>query len=66
MGIDDWSGFLLLLFWWEKLCKRFCAEIKTELNLLADNWEYLLAGIIFQVSKNIPSFLFNLVDWNEF
>ncbi|XP_028078726.1 phosphatidylinositol:ceramide inositolphosphotransferase 1-like isoform X2 [Camellia sinensis] len=31
-----------------KLWKRFCAEIITELNLLAENWKYLLAGIICQ------------------
>ncbi|KAF7145221.1 hypothetical protein RHSIM_Rhsim04G0163900 [Rhododendron simsii] len=31
-----------------KLWKRFCSEIVTELNLLAENWKYLLAGLIFQ------------------
>ncbi|KAJ7961329.1 Phosphatidylinositol:ceramide inositolphosphotransferase 1 [Quillaja saponaria] len=31
-----------------KLWKRFCAEIATEINLLAVNWKYLLAGLICQ------------------
>ncbi|XP_021289657.1 phosphatidylinositol:ceramide inositolphosphotransferase 1-like [Herrania umbratica] len=31
-----------------KLWKRICAEITTEINLLLDNWKYLLAGLIFQ------------------
>ncbi|CAM8952398.1 unnamed protein product [Rhodiola kirilowii] len=31
-----------------KLWKRLWAEITTEIKLLAENWKYLLAGIIFQ------------------
>ncbi|KAK4857432.1 hypothetical protein QYF36_000635 [Acer negundo] len=31
-----------------KLWKRICAETTTELNLLADNWKYLLAGLVCQ------------------
>ncbi|XP_047983783.1 phosphatidylinositol:ceramide inositolphosphotransferase 2-like [Salvia hispanica] len=31
-----------------KLWKRFCAEIATELNLLAENWKYILGGIVCQ------------------
>ncbi|KAF3576765.1 hypothetical protein DY000_02029131 [Brassica cretica] len=31
-----------------KLWKRFCSEITTEIGLLAENWKYLLAGIICQ------------------
>ncbi|KAK0585753.1 hypothetical protein LWI29_033584 [Acer saccharum] len=31
-----------------KLWKRVCAETTTELNLLADNWKYLLAGLVCQ------------------
>ncbi|XP_047335227.1 phosphatidylinositol:ceramide inositolphosphotransferase 2-like [Impatiens glandulifera] len=31
-----------------KLWKRFCSETVTEINLLFENWSYLLAGIIFQ------------------
>ncbi|KAF7845429.1 phosphatidylinositol:ceramide inositolphosphotransferase 1 [Senna tora] len=31
-----------------KLWKRFCAEVVTEINLLAENWKYILAGLIFQ------------------
>ncbi|XP_057499495.1 phosphatidylinositol:ceramide inositolphosphotransferase 1-like [Actinidia eriantha] len=31
-----------------KLWKRFWAEITTEINLLIENWKYLLAGIICQ------------------
>ncbi|KAK9016243.1 hypothetical protein V6N11_078746 [Hibiscus sabdariffa] len=31
-----------------KLWKRICAETTTEINLLLDNWKYVLAGLIFQ------------------
>lgn len=31
-----------------KLWKRFWSEITIEINLLAENWKYLLAGLIFQ------------------
>lgn len=31
-----------------KLWKRFCAETTTEINLLAENWKYILVGLIFQ------------------
>ncbi|KAK8547517.1 hypothetical protein V6N12_031654 [Hibiscus sabdariffa] len=31
-----------------KLWKRICAETSTEINLLLDNWKYILAGVIFQ------------------
>ncbi|KAK7287501.1 hypothetical protein RIF29_00781 [Crotalaria pallida] len=31
-----------------KLWKRICAEVATEINLLAENWKYLLAGLVFQ------------------
>ncbi|KAL6146103.1 PREDICTED: phosphatidylinositol:ceramide inositolphosphotransferase 2-like [Fragaria vesca subsp. vesca] len=31
-----------------KLWKRICAELVTEINLLAANWKYLLAGIVGQ------------------
>lgn len=31
-----------------KLWKRICAEATTEINLLFDNWKYLLAGLVFQ------------------
>ncbi|KAE9611005.1 hypothetical protein Lal_00015784 [Lupinus albus] len=31
-----------------KLWKRICAEVTTEINLLAENWKYLLAGLVFQ------------------
>ncbi|XAR68879.1 hypothetical protein NMG60_11000283 [Bertholletia excelsa] len=31
-----------------KLWKRVCAETTTEINLLVENWKYLLAGIICQ------------------
>ncbi|KAJ4704544.1 phosphatidylinositol:ceramide inositolphosphotransferase 1-like [Melia azedarach] len=31
-----------------KLWKRICAETTTEINLLLDNWKYLLAGLVFQ------------------
>lgn len=39
----------LFLCLFEKLWKRICAETTTELNLLLENWKYLLAGLIFQV-----------------
>ncbi|KAI3474794.1 hypothetical protein Pfo_030053 [Paulownia fortunei] len=31
-----------------KLWKRFCAETTTEINLLAENWKYILGGLIGQ------------------
>ncbi|GMJ08410.1 Arabidopsis Inositol phosphorylceramide synthase 1 [Hibiscus trionum] len=31
-----------------KIWKRICAETSTEINLLLDNWKYILAGVIFQ------------------
>ncbi|CAL1378926.1 unnamed protein product [Linum trigynum] len=31
-----------------KLWKRVCAETSTEINLLAENWRYILAGLICQ------------------
>ncbi|GAB4833903.1 Phosphatidylinositol:ceramide inositolphosphotransferase 1 [Ancistrocladus abbreviatus] len=31
-----------------KLWKRVCAEISTEIQLLFDNWKYILGGLIFQ------------------
>uniref|UniRef100_A0A2P2M407 Phosphatidylinositol:ceramide inositolphosphotransferase 1-like n=1 Tax=Rhizophora mucronata TaxID=61149 RepID=A0A2P2M407_RHIMU len=31
-----------------KLWKRICAETNTEINLLAEHWKYILAGLIFQ------------------
>ncbi|XP_021829548.1 phosphatidylinositol:ceramide inositolphosphotransferase 1-like [Prunus avium] len=31
-----------------KLWKRICAEVITEINLLAANWKYLLAGLVCQ------------------
>lgn len=31
-----------------KLCKRICAETTTEINLLAENWKYILTGLICQ------------------
>ncbi|EYU41807.1 hypothetical protein ABFS83_10G024700 [Erythranthe nasuta] len=31
-----------------KSWKRFCAETTTELNLLAENWKYILGGLICQ------------------
>lgn len=38
-----------LPFGFEKLWKRICAEVVTEINLLAANWKYLLAGLVGQV-----------------
>ncbi|EPS70830.1 hypothetical protein M569_03927, partial [Genlisea aurea] len=31
-----------------KLLKRFCSETATELILLAENWKYILGGLVFQ------------------
>ncbi|CAL0329571.1 unnamed protein product [Lupinus luteus] len=31
-----------------KIWKRICAEVSIEINLLAENWKYLLAGLVFQ------------------
>uniref|UniRef100_A0A9I9CGD9 Sphingomyelin synthase-like domain-containing protein n=1 Tax=Cucumis melo TaxID=3656 RepID=A0A9I9CGD9_CUCME len=33
---------------WEKLWKRVCAETTTEIILLAENWKYLLGGLVCQ------------------
>ncbi|KAK4783345.1 hypothetical protein SAY86_007719 [Trapa natans] len=49
-----------------KLWKRICAETTTEINLLTDNWKYIIGGIIFQelgqdkayISETLFSFLF--------
>lgn len=49
-----WRDFWALLIWLlsfpaEKLWKRLCAETATEINLLVENWKYILGGLIFQV-----------------
>ncbi|KAL3357026.1 hypothetical protein AABB24_017612 [Solanum stoloniferum] len=31
-----------------KLWRRICVETTTEINLLAENWKYILGGLIFQ------------------
>lgn len=31
-----------------KLLRRFCTETTTEISLLAQNWKYILGGVIFQ------------------
>lgn len=38
-----------------KLWKRICAETTTELHLLAENWKYLLGGIICQYIHGIAA-----------
>lgn len=38
-----------------KLWKRICAEITAEINLLAENWKYLLAGLIFQYIHGVAA-----------
>ncbi|XP_042051993.1 phosphatidylinositol:ceramide inositolphosphotransferase 2-like [Salvia splendens] len=38
-----------------KLWKRFCAEIATELNLLAENWKYILGGIVCQYIHGVAA-----------
>ncbi|XP_042056959.1 phosphatidylinositol:ceramide inositolphosphotransferase 2-like [Salvia splendens] len=38
-----------------KLWKRFCAEISTELNLLAENWNYILGGIVCQYIHGVAA-----------
>lgn len=42
-------------FFGEQICKRFIAEVSTEINLLAENWKYILVGLIFQVCILFPS-----------
>lgn len=42
----------------EKLWKRVCAEITTEIVLLAENWKYLLGGLVCQVSFDDEIFFF--------
>ncbi|KAI4354600.1 hypothetical protein L6164_003449 [Bauhinia variegata] len=38
-----------------KLWKRFCAETTTEINLLMENWKYLLAGLVFQYIHGVAA-----------
>ncbi|XP_047963988.1 phosphatidylinositol:ceramide inositolphosphotransferase 2-like [Salvia hispanica] len=38
-----------------KLWKRFGAEIATELNLLAENWKYILGGIVCQYIHGVAA-----------
>ncbi|KAL1549201.1 Phosphatidylinositol:ceramide inositolphosphotransferase 2 [Salvia divinorum] len=38
-----------------KLWKRFCAEIATELNLLAESWKYILGGIVCQYIHGVAA-----------
>ncbi|CAO2840481.1 unnamed protein product [Amaranthus hypochondriacus] len=38
-----------------KLWKRFCAEVSTEINLLAENWKYILGGLIFQYIHGVAA-----------
>lgn len=51
--------FILTLFYASdvKLWKRICAETTTEINLLLENWKYILACLIFQVSFTSEKFL---------
>ncbi|KZV53414.1 phosphatidylinositol:ceramide inositolphosphotransferase 2 [Dorcoceras hygrometricum] len=52
--LDAFSFFLSLFLFPalflgdEKFWKRFCAETTTEINLLAENWKYILGGLICQ------------------
>ncbi|TYK25002.1 phosphatidylinositol:ceramide inositolphosphotransferase 1 [Cucumis melo var. makuwa] len=39
----------------EKLWKRFCAEISTEISLLIENWKYLLGGLVFQYIHGVAA-----------
>ena len=41
-----------------KLWKRICAELVTEITLLAANWKYLLAGLVGQVIQFEICYLF--------
>lgn len=56
-------------FLFEKLWKRICAELVTEINLLAANWKYLLAGLVGQVIQFATSLWiwFVMMDdhWNN-
>ncbi|KAL3640692.1 Phosphatidylinositol:ceramide inositolphosphotransferase 2 [Castilleja foliolosa] len=38
-----------------KLWKRFCAEITTEINLLAESWKYILGGLIGQYIHGVAA-----------
>lgn len=52
MIIDEFPFFFLFFsfsFLLEKLWKRICSETATEIKLLAENWKYILGGLIFQV-----------------
>lgn len=43
--------FLCFFFPGEKLWKRICSETSTEINLLLENWKYIIGGLIFQVQE---------------
>ncbi|KAG6430649.1 hypothetical protein SASPL_108721 [Salvia splendens] len=47
--------FALVFVSFLKLWKRFCAEIATELNLLAENWKYILGGIVCQYIHGVAA-----------
>ncbi|CAN4115985.1 unnamed protein product [Withania somnifera] len=38
-----------------KLWKRCCAEVTTEINLLAENWKYILGGLICQYIHGVAA-----------
>ncbi|CAM8976968.1 unnamed protein product [Rhodiola kirilowii] len=38
-----------------KLWRRFCAETATEINLLAQNWKYILGGLILQYVHGVAA-----------
>ncbi|KAG5583778.1 hypothetical protein H5410_044212 [Solanum commersonii] len=48
LGTDKDMSFYIGREASKQLWKRFCAEVTTEINLLAENWKYLLGGLIFQ------------------
>nr|GMC99663.1 phosphatidylinositol:ceramide inositolphosphotransferase 1-like isoform X2 [Ipomoea batatas] len=38
-----------------KLWKRVCSETATEISLLAENWKYILCGLIFQYIHGVAA-----------
>uniref|UniRef100_A0A7N0ZY51 Sphingomyelin synthase-like domain-containing protein n=1 Tax=Kalanchoe fedtschenkoi TaxID=63787 RepID=A0A7N0ZY51_KALFE len=38
-----------------KLCRRFCAETTTEMNLLAENWKNIFGGLILQYVHGVAA-----------
>jgi hypothetical protein len=45
-----------------KLWRKICAEASIEVSLLAENWKFVLAGLVFQV----PSLIYCCYGFSNF